>query len=495
MAAGDTRAKLWPGGIVPYKFDAGYPCAADMKAAMAQIEAKTRLRFCEQTIEANFVSIGLPPSGSRSYSEVIGMKAGPQDLLVDKGFKCLHELGHAIGLIHEQQRGDASTYITLDTGMISYQDPINKRGSDFDPYSMWQYLGPYDRFSVMHYPAPCDAGGWGSISGTGEVWTMHWNADTNQKLGAGPNQGWENLTATDADGIVALYKGAGWSEIGTVPGATTSATPGLAEFSSELCAVWKGNGNGNIVGGNKAMDWSKQTTFHDVGTSASPSLANYQGGLMMAWKGVGTETTIFFASGTPYYYGKQDTLPKASTSHGPSLAYFDPSTTATGLYCAWKESADESMSWAKYDGTKWTIPQSIVNTGTTTGPALAEYNGRLYAAWKGITGDYGIYTKYFDGAWDSKQYPVGDKSIVSSNHRPALAKYDGELYLVYVSQDNKSIMCVTSTDGKTWTGAVKVQSVTTDSAPILVYYKALDCLVCAWRDSSTGNIRYSTFRK
>lgn len=59
----------------------------------------------------------------------------------------LHEMGHVIGLWHEQSRADAANYVTL-----NYSNVIKGSWSNFQPVTdNAQILGPYDYASVMQY--------------------------------------------------------------------------------------------------------------------------------------------------------------------------------------------------------------------------------------------------------------------------------------------------------------------------------------------------------
>ena len=59
-----------------------------------------------------------------------------------------HEIGHAVGLNHEQSRPDRDQYITINEDNIE-----NSRKDQFGLKDNVNYRGvPYDYLSVMHYP-------------------------------------------------------------------------------------------------------------------------------------------------------------------------------------------------------------------------------------------------------------------------------------------------------------------------------------------------------
>lgn len=61
----------------------------------------------------------------------------------------LHEIGHALGLIHEQSRPDRDNYVNIYwTSIYSYYHPQFEL-SDYSSAKL--YGSPYDVGSVMHY--------------------------------------------------------------------------------------------------------------------------------------------------------------------------------------------------------------------------------------------------------------------------------------------------------------------------------------------------------
>lgn len=140
-------ADSWPGGIVPYQF-AGDITAQNQtrfEKACRVWEGVADVRFVPRTNETNFVHV-INGDGNYSY---VGMIGGSQDLsMTDWGYKFVicHELGHALGMIHEHQRPDRDTYIT-----VHFDQVISGDESNFTRVKNAILRTDYDFDSVMHY--------------------------------------------------------------------------------------------------------------------------------------------------------------------------------------------------------------------------------------------------------------------------------------------------------------------------------------------------------
>lgn len=149
----------WPGGIVYYAIHSSYP--ADVKAtivaAMREIESNTKngatycVHFQEKTTQHDYVYIQ-PNTGCHSK---IGRSGGAQELSLGSGCTSkgtiMHELTHAMGFWHEQNRYDRDTYVIIHTDNIA-SDHLH----DFSLHTMAEMNlqgSPYDYGSIMHYGA------------------------------------------------------------------------------------------------------------------------------------------------------------------------------------------------------------------------------------------------------------------------------------------------------------------------------------------------------
>lgn len=108
-------------------------------------------RAVPRTTESDYVAFNFDPSNTTSCSSSIGRIGGRQQITGSPNCSTgalLHEIGHALGMYHEQTRSDLATWITVDVGAVdpsfagNYRESVNQRD-----------LGSYDYGSLMHYGA------------------------------------------------------------------------------------------------------------------------------------------------------------------------------------------------------------------------------------------------------------------------------------------------------------------------------------------------------
>lgn len=152
---------FWTGGTVNYRFDAtqvgsGTITASKMRQFRDSVNewaAFANLQFIEftGTPPANYITVGEDPNSSGGYSSSVGMGGGEQQILIgpmawNRGTIC-HEMGHVLGLVHEHQRDDRDSYIS-----VFPENYLPGADGNFTliPGGTTMY-GPYDFYSVMHY--------------------------------------------------------------------------------------------------------------------------------------------------------------------------------------------------------------------------------------------------------------------------------------------------------------------------------------------------------
>lgn len=148
-SVGRTRAR-WPNNTVYYTIASNLPNQSRVTNAIAHWENNTSLRFIPRTNQSNYIEFR---SGGGCSSSV-GMVGGRQYINLANGCSTgntIHEIGHAIGLWHEQSRTDRDQYITVNFNNIQSNREFNFRtyaeqGRDGDEYTTSLDLG-----SIMMY--------------------------------------------------------------------------------------------------------------------------------------------------------------------------------------------------------------------------------------------------------------------------------------------------------------------------------------------------------
>lgn len=451
MATARHNVTCWTDRKIPFEFEPNYPYESDVRNAMERWEAAGGVWFSKHGNEPNYIVI---KNTSGSSGSPVGMVGGPQSVFINAGYKALHELGHALGLIHEHQRSDRDNFVDMQWGNIER----GTANSNFIIETNSNNLTGYDRVSVMHYPAP--ATGWGGWPSGQEVWTMRWKADRNVKLGAGPNQGWGTLSAEDKKGLPILYNAVpGWGNQVIGPFGGTTDAPRFAAFGNKVWSVWKGSGDDHIwYATYNGHVWSGQSTIPNVGTSRSPAIAEHNGILYAAWRGVGKDAGIWYATNSGSGWSGQTKVPGVGTSEGPAMCSF-----AGKLWLAWKGSGDDGIWFTTFDKS-WRSQSRVSGVGTSNGPALASSNGVIYMAWRGVGNDAGIWYASNSGSGWSGQTKSPNAGTSKS---PALADYNGSLWMCWRGVNDDGIWWATYTAANGWSGQARIAGVGTADSPTL----------------------------
>ena len=136
----------WPSGKVYYSFDSNVTEQNQNRflAACKEWSDVADIEFIERTNQTNYIHVK-SDSGNSSF---VGMIGGKQLLKIynwNRKFIIAHEIGHALGLSHEQARGDRDTFVKINSGNI-----IPGKEHNFNKRTTTNY-STYDFASIMHY--------------------------------------------------------------------------------------------------------------------------------------------------------------------------------------------------------------------------------------------------------------------------------------------------------------------------------------------------------
>ncbi|CAL1293456.1 unnamed protein product [Larinioides sclopetarius] len=141
---------------VPYVFDNSSYRSAQKRTIMKAIMTWNRdlssyIRFRPRRSSDESYVMFFSGNGCYSY---LGRIGGPQGLSLQANGclsqgTILHEMTHAVGMAHEHNRADRDNYIKMlfDNIPLDWQSQYEKTS-----YETFPLLGPYDYYSVMHYP-------------------------------------------------------------------------------------------------------------------------------------------------------------------------------------------------------------------------------------------------------------------------------------------------------------------------------------------------------
>jgi hypothetical protein len=438
MAATLPAVKPWTSRKIPFESFDSHPLRTQIADAMKEIEAHTPIRFTLRGNEPSWIYFE-NNQGDPNQAFGTGMITGGLKINLKFDWLALHEICHAIGLIHEHCRSDSQNYI--DT-FFRTDNPhfytcttlrANSPDGNCDPADTGVmgiectslHLTEYDRYSITHYRR--DMGYMKDMHPP----TMEWQADADD---VGPKD-WNKLSSLDIVGLKLFY----------------------------------GDDNG----------WAAQTRVRGFLSRHSPAVIPWRGQLHMFWNGRNNEDGIFGAVSDGKNWSRQARVPGILTKNGPACA-----VVLDKLLLVWNgyEEHNDALYWRQHDGKEWSEQKVVPGVGTTKAPALAQHHQRAYAAWKGVKDTDGLFFASFNGyVWGSQARLSNGLSKVA----PSLAVVNGVLYAAWTGINEDGIYYA-SFDGTQWSGQQKISHFASSTAPTITefpdpYNPKIKLMHLSWR--------------
>ncbi len=221
----------------------------------------------------------------------------------------------------------------------------------------------------------------------------------------------------------------------------------------------------------------------------SPTLASFNGNLYLAWKGDGNDNlSVMVSTDNGQSFGNKF-ISVETSDDAPALA-----ADGSNLFIAWKGSGNDNLSVAIVDidpasGAPTGLSNKIILGDTSpVSPALAAFNGGLYLAWKGDGND----NLSVMVSTDSGQ-SFGNKFISpeTSPESPGLAVNNGELFITWKGDGNDNLnVAVVDVDLSTGNPTGFSNKVTLgDTSPLSPTLASLNgYLFLSWKGDGNDNL-------
>jgi YVTN family beta-propeller protein len=144
----------------------------------------------------------------------------------------------------------------------------------------------------------------------------------------------------------------------------------------------------------------------------------------------------------------------------------------------------------------WSAPAPLAAADTQDSPALAFYQGTLFAAWKAAGTDDVRYSANNGSAWSAPMSVSGTWGAAVTGHSPALVSYGGDLYAFWTTMTGT--VSYSAYNGTAWSEPATVPGALTDHGPAATTQEAKTTgspplLWVTWSAKATGDVWFTSY--
>lgn len=420
----------WPNNTVPFTIAPELPNQERVTDAIQHWQDNTNLRFVARAQQDDFVTFR-PAAGCSSS---VGRVGGQQFINLADGCttgSTIHEIGHCIGIWHEQSREDRDNFITivLDNVTPANRHNFNQHITDGDDVCF------YDYGSIMHYGRTAFA------------------IDSSKPTILAPQPIGQRSSLSQLDIRTAnfLYP------LKRTMGDNSRNGPALTSRGNEVLLGWTGTGNTflNFMTSSDGLNFGNKVTLGET-SPAALALTVYQQRYIVAWIGSGNNRLNIMQSTDGRTWTDKVTLSDTSLS-SPALAVFNDV-----LYIAWRGVGNNQLNVMRStDGRNWRDKVTLSDT-TTSGPALAAFDNRLHLAWRGVGNNRLNIMRSYNGRAFYNKVVLGE----TTESQPSLHVHRDLLYFGWQGVGNRRLNLLPSLDGLDWRGKLVSNETCIDSLAV-----------------------------
>jgi glycerophosphoryl diester phosphodiesterase len=288
-----------------------------------------------------------------------------------------------------------------------------------------------------------------------------------------------------------------------------AGAPALAVFGNKLCMSFRGLNVNNtlfLTCSTDGVNWPTAHEISNVQMGSDPAMAVFNGNFYIAFKSNDANNGVWIASSSDGVNFTSQVLPNLSMGGKSSPALVASNGVLYYIYGA-NDGGNEMLVMASTDGSTWQGPHAYLGVQMgATGPAAAAFGGGvsvglqandsrevLYMTSK-VT-EASTYTGPSDPGGPGPQDGFGSPAVEGPNDimgsRPALASYNGSLYLAFMGLNvGNKLFVASSSSGSSFPTATMFPNIQLGSAPALASFNG--SLYLAFLGYNAGNNLFVT---